>query len=233
MSISILESLLVDSYDDFKLSSDERHELKSILGEREYATENLNYLRNRAFSMVANNFRSDKAQFTASLKWLEKVVKSIDAIRQSNSSESGSHFSPGTDCADRIISLLGRAKSSVDVCVFTISDDRISEAIASAHRRGVKIRIVSDNDKANDRGSDIYALSSQGLMVRIDHSPNHMHHKFAIFDQTQLVNGSFNWTRSASTYNQENIVVTTDSRLIDSFAAVFNKLWNDSVVVGK
>jgi len=44
----------------------------------------------------------------------------------------------------------------------------------------------------------------------------HMHHKFAIVDGRLLINGSFNWTRQAVLYNQENCVVTDNGSLVSS-----------------
>lgn len=41
-----------------------------------------------------------------------------------------------------------------------------------------------------------------------------MHHKFAVIDGRLLVNGSFNWTRQAVLYNQENCVVTDNAQLV-------------------
>lgn len=227
MSTQKLENVLLESFEDFKLSTNEKHEFKDLLKEFKQDPTKLSFIRNRAFSLVANNFRSEQPTYNASLKWLEKVVKSIDSVRHFSAILSDSYFSPGDQCANKIISLLIRARVSVDICVFTISDNNISKAIADAHERGVKIKIITDNDKANDLGSDIYSLAKQGVNIRIDQSPNHMHHKFAVVDQKELINGSFNWTRSASKYNQENIVVTNDSNLLASFDKVFDKLWKE------
>jgi phosphatidylserine/phosphatidylglycerophosphate/cardiolipin synthase-like enzyme len=71
-------------------------------------------------------------------------------------------FSPHDDCPGRIINLFGEAHAHADVCVFTITDDRISDALLAAHARGVRIRIISDNDKAHDSGSDIERFASIG-----------------------------------------------------------------------
>lgn len=43
-----------------------------------------------------------------------------------------------------------------------------------------------------------------------------------------LINGSFNWTRSASTVNEENITVLYDARLIALFTQEFESLWQAS-----
>ena len=134
-------------------------------------------------------------------------------------------FSPHDDCPGRIINLFAEARSQADVCVFTITDDRISDALLAAHARGIRIRIVSDDDKAHDLGSDIERFIAAGVPVRIDRSPFHMHHKFAIFDARILLHGSFNWTRGAARDNQEDLVVTDEPRLIVAFGREFERLW--------
>ena len=51
-----------------------------------------------------------------------------------------------------------------------------------------------------------------------------MHHKFAIFDETTLWTGSFNWTVSANTNNCENVIITDDREACRSYQAQFNQL---------
>ena len=52
------------------------------------------------------------------------------------------------------------------------------------------------------------------------------HHKFALFDGQRLLNGSYNWTRSASLRNEENFVVTNDRKLVREFNSHFEYLWH-------
>ena len=136
-------------------------------------------------------------------------------------------FSPGDDCLNAIIACMDAAEESIKICVFTISDDRISDAIMQAHRRGVAIRIITDNDKLHDLGSDIRELAARGLEVRIDKTRNHMHHKFAIFDEVRVLTGSYNWTRSAALYNHENILITDNPSIVQDFSEEFDRLWKD------
>ncbi len=127
---------------------------------------------------------------------------------------------------DTIIAALNKTRTHADLAVFTITDDRVSRAVRDAHQRGVKIRILSDNDKSADLGSDIEGLSRLGVEVRIDRTPVHMHHKFAILDGSVLLNGSYNWTRSASLENHENLVISHDPSLIAAFTGEFTHCWN-------
>ena len=63
--------------------------------------------------------------------------------------------------------------------------------------------------------------------MRVDRTPYHMHHKFAIVDGGLLLNGSYNWTRGAATSNEENFIISDDKTLVAAFSAAFNKLWDD------
>ncbi|HSH93621.1 MAG TPA: phospholipase D-like domain-containing protein, partial [Roseimicrobium sp.] len=83
------------------------------------------------------------------LNWLERIVKILTPLAPAGpvSVYAEACFSPGDDCASRIIHAFNQARRSVDVCVFTITDDRISSAMEVAKRRGVKIRLITDNEK--------------------------------------------------------------------------------------
>ena len=89
----------------------------------------------------------------------------------------------------------------------------------------VRVRVVTDNDKSFDRGSDAARLRAAGIALATDQSDAHMHHKFAIVDESLLLTGSYNWTRSAYRENQENILVTEERTVVRSFQETFDALW--------
>ena len=136
------------------------------------------------------------------------------------------YFSPGPDCRIAIEQAMETALDELLICVFTISDDRLSDAIMSAHRNGLTVRVISDNDKMYDRGSDVGRLSRAGVDVRIDLSPEHMHHKFMVIDGRTVMTGSYNWTRSAETRNEENLISVDDPQLAIRFTEEFERIWN-------
>jgi len=120
---------------------------------------------------------------------------------------------------------------TLDICVYTITDNKIANAILSESRRGVKVRIITDNDKANDLGSDIYRLARAGIPVKFDKTDAHMHHKFALIDSKLLMNGSYNWTVAAKSRNLENVVISNNPKMVRSFQMHFNHLWNSEHMV--
>lgn len=134
-------------------------------------------------------------------------------------------FSPGTECLDAIIELIRSSFRSLDICVFTISDDRITREILYKYQQGVPIRLITDNDKCYDTGSDIELLASKGVNVRVDKTSYHMHHKFLVADKERVLTGSYNWTRSAAQYNHENILITSEKEVVNDFQKEFDRLW--------
>ena len=136
-------------------------------------------------------------------------------------------FSPGTDILDSISNILKQASESIDLCVFTITDERLADDIIDCFNRGVDIRIITDDEKVFDNGSAIYHLKNAGISIKTDHSHYHMHHKFGIVDSRIILTGSFNWTYTASKHNQENLLVTTNFEIVKQFHDQFEKLWQE------
>ncbi|MBU3057660.1 phospholipase D-like domain-containing protein [Pseudomonas indica] len=224
MDFAGLDQRLLDSLVDLKLSNEERDELRQL--GNDLGPDQVRYLRNRAFDLVRELAGGDPANMLPALKWLEQVVKTLDlSAAPTRPTLASAHFSPGEDCLRKIRELCRQARSSVDICVYTISDDRLSDEIVACHRRGVAVRVISDNEKQYDEGSDIQHLIAQGVPLRIDDSPFHMHHKFALFDRRLLLNGSFNWTRAASTSNEENLLVIDHPHLVAAYGLEFGELW--------
>lgn len=226
MTLQDIEKTIKNSFEDFRLSKSEKYELGILLEKVKHDSANLNFIRNKAFELVADHYRYKKDLYNESLKWLEGIIKSIDSVQNISAAvDNQAYFSPGNEPINKIMALIERAKQSINVCVFTISDDNITRALLEAHKRKIAVKIITDNDKAEDRGSDIYRLSEKGIPVKIDRTDNHMHHKFAVIDNRYLISGSFNWTRSATKYNQENIIVSNDMKLINQFDEHFISLW--------
>jgi hypothetical protein len=44
-------------------------------------------------------------------------------------------------------------------------------------------------------------------------------------DNTTLLTGSYNWTRSAAHDNEENFLITGDPRFVAAFGRQFERLW--------
>jgi mitochondrial cardiolipin hydrolase len=220
-----LSDFLNETLDDSRLSRGERRILHELLEEGHPSRRDQELILHEAFSLARH--RIPDARDKRILEWLEDVVKTLrpasDDIHESHHPQA--LFFPSDHALDRLVEILDNTRRTMDICVFTVTHDRLSRAVELAHRRGVKVRLLTDDDKAMDRGSDVIDLNQAGIPVRTDHSSAHMHHKFALLDNRTLVTGSFNWTRSAERENQENLLLTDDPFVISQYAEEFDRLW--------
>ncbi|KAK7111980.1 hypothetical protein V1264_011511 [Littorina saxatilis] len=113
----------------------------------------------------------------------------------------------------------------MDVCVFVMTSEDLVGIVLSMHQRGVIVRVITDDEQETISGSRVWALRKAGINVRTDHSSTYMHHKFVLVDGKLIINGSFNWTRTAIIGNQENVIVTNHQKIVSAFHSEFEKLW--------
>jgi cardiolipin hydrolase len=224
--VNQLVRFLEESLDDGKVSRGERGVLTQLLDDLRPSSSEQGVLLNEAFRLARS--RMVDARDQATLDWLYDVVKVLrpaKGLKVSGSRVAEAWFMPGEEGLQRLLQLIAGCRESLDVCVFTITDNRIADALVDAHRRGVKVRILTDDEKAFDRGSDVDRLRREGVPLRTDDSASHMHNKFAIFDGERLLTGSYNWTRSATRENQENFLVTDDPALVTQYSEELERLW--------
>lgn len=214
------EGALKETLTDHRLSRPEKAALSDCLGPDLLDHQKLSLYRSIAFRLAGEAMKDADASLV--LEWLERVNKVL--LPPAHTCQA--LFSPGHECVERIVSMLGAATKSLDLCVFTITDDRIKRAISDVKTQGrVAIRIISDWEKCQAPGSDVMPLCGEGVPVKLSRAVGHMHHKFGIFDARQVLTGSYNWTVAAAQENFENVVVSDDPRLVASFSEEFERLW--------
>ncbi|XP_065706473.2 mitochondrial cardiolipin hydrolase [Patagioenas fasciata] len=127
----------------------------------------------------------------------------------------------------RLLRRLLSARRSVDICLFAFSSPQLGRAVQLLHRRGVRVRIVTDAQYMGLRGSQIGLLRHAGIQVRHDQEGGYMHHKFAIVDGRMLITGSLNWTTQAIQNNRENVLVLEDAEYVKPFLEEFERIWEE------
>lgn len=225
---------LIDAYEatieDEKFSRGEKRAVSDLVDDLPWDSHNVALVRSRLFALAKSRIKDGDA--SKLIGWLDSALKTLPEPTAASGS-SAVYFSPGESCRNALKGLLDGARESLAICVFTITDNTLSAAILGAYRRGVNVRIISDNDKAYDQGADIHKLAEMKVPVRTDVTPDHMHHKFMVVDSKVVATGSYNWTRSAARDNFENVLVTEDPGAVSSFLGEFNRLWEEMRPVGR
>jgi cardiolipin hydrolase len=62
----------------------------------------------------------------------------------------------------RLIQLVEEATSSLDICMFFITCQDLSEAVIRVHRRGVNVRVIADADMADGECTRVPQLRKCG-----------------------------------------------------------------------
>jgi mitochondrial cardiolipin hydrolase len=225
MDTADLDRLLQQTLSDRQMQSAERKALADWAKQQADDDHERSIARSRAFAIARGSLPPDAVPV---LEWLEETIK-VFARPHAPAREpvsGAAYFSPGLTCIQEVLRQFQLARQTCDICVFTITDDRITDAILKVHARGVKLRIITDDEKSHDLGSDAERLRAAGIPCKMDvGNIAHMHHKFALFEKCRLMTGSFNWTRSASEQNEENLIVTPDPALVAAFSERFERLW--------
>ncbi len=140
--------------------------------------------------------------------------------------EISTFFSPKGGCAAAVAAFINGSTTSLDVAIYSLTNDTITNAIIAAHARGVKVRALMDNDQVlHDRYSDHGRLLAVGIEVKFDTQHGLMHNKYAVVDGAAVATGSFNWTVSADTANAENLLILRIPAIAAAYAANYEHLW--------
>lgn len=134
-------------------------------------------------------------------------------------------FSPDDRPSARILELVGSARERIDVLAYILTQNELRDALLAAHRSGVQVRGVFDEEQFDSTGHDYESLKQAGLDVRFDGIPGLMHEKVIIVDGQTVIFGSYNFTRSADERNDENVLVLRDAQLADLFSQEFQRIY--------
>ncbi|XP_054287322.1 uncharacterized protein LOC129003110 [Macrosteles quadrilineatus] len=128
----------------------------------------------------------------------------------------------------RMIYYLEKTERTLDICLYLITLFDLSQIVVQAHKRGVKVRIITDEDMANGSGSQVHSFFENGIPVRFRRKcTTLMHHKFVIIDKRLLMTGSLNWTMQALCGNWDNLIITSQRQIVAAFISEYERLWQD------
>ncbi|MDH4058737.1 MAG: hypothetical protein OEU76_08225, partial [Cyclobacteriaceae bacterium] len=129
---------LEESIKDEIFSKAEKRSLKSLIGDMPLDQHQLNFLRSKMYELANQKITPENYGFI--LEWIKNVNNTLVFQPQESS---GAYFSPGDACRSAILSQINNAISTVKICVFTISDDIITNSIITSHKKGVNVQIIT------------------------------------------------------------------------------------------
>lgn len=127
-------------------------------------------------------------------------------------------FAPDDRPLARILELIEAAQTEIRFLAFSFTADAIGQALLDRAAAGVLVQGVFDESQLRSSGGSEYDyLLAAGLDVRIDGNPNKLHHKLIIIDRRIVIAGSYNFSLSAESRNDENLIVLFDPDVAAAF----------------
>lgn len=153
-------------------------------------------------------------RFSRSNSWPLKaaffsVILALPLPSMAESATAQVGFSPEGTAQQLVLDLIGSARNNIRMIGYNFTARDIAQALISAKRRGVDVKVVLDDKENRNR----YSLAVMNLLVnaKIDVRTSDyyriQHDKVIIVDDQHVETGSFNFTASAEEKNSENALV--------------------------
>ncbi|MFZ1075774.1 MAG: phospholipase D-like domain-containing protein [Minisyncoccia bacterium] len=129
-----------------------------------------------------------------------------------------------------IIALINGARDHIYFAIYEFTLKDIADALVAAEKRGVVVRGVVDSGEAAKSYDKpiIDELIAAGIPVETEKHPdgNGIMHIKAIVTDSAYALGSYNWTGSATTENDELLEIGTDPTLRQTYENILKRLFD-------
>lgn len=130
-----------------------------------------------------------------------------------------------------LLGLIDDAQKTIDLCVFEFGLPRIATALERAKGRGVKVRVLYDNEDEEEEA--VKHLHSAGIPAKDDDGrSNLMHNKFMVIDGKRVWTGSTNLSPIALYLQDNNSVLFESADLAREYTTEFEEMFVDRLFGG-
>jgi phosphatidylserine/phosphatidylglycerophosphate/cardiolipin synthase-like enzyme len=135
---------------------------------------------------------------------------------------------PSPTMEKAVVSFIGSANKSLDVCVYDLDLPAFAQALLDANKRGVKVRVII----AEENAAKAYAVADQlkemaqaGILTLAHNRSGLMHNKFMIADGKYVWTGSYNLTRNCSRFNDNHAIVLESPELAENYEKEWQEIF--------
>jgi|FLYN01.1.fsa_nt_gi phosphatidylserine/phosphatidylglycerophosphate/cardiolipin synthase-like enzyme len=126
----------------------------------------------------------------------------------------------------QLAAAINNTQRTLDIAAYEFNNPVLTQAVLDAHRRGVQVRMVTDNeDGIGDEETTINQFVDAGIQVRDDGRSALMHDKFMILDGTTVWTGSWNYTINDTYRNNNNALVLRSRQAVANYQAEFDEMF--------
>ncbi len=137
------------------------------------------------------------------------------------------YFSPqDKSITNAVLPLIQNAKRYIYIPTFVLTEQRVTEELINAKKRGVDVKIIIDALNASIKHSKHKELREGGILVKTENYAGKMHSKSMIVDDKYTIIGSMNFSNSGENKNDENLIVINNDKIARFYKNFFLYQWN-------
>ena len=125
---------------------------------------------------------------------------------------------------DGLIAAIKGSKKSFYGAFYDISSVKIANEIIAAHKRGVDVKLVTEEGTFS--GKAIEKIYESGIPIVPDTGKGLMHNKFAIIDGYSVFTGSYNTTENCTHKNNNNAIIINSAEIAEIYMSKFTKMFD-------
>lgn len=156
------------------------------------------------------------------------IVLGIFLCKEISRAETQVFFTSQVSIEKILITLIDASRTSIEIALFEFRSPALQKALQRARQRGVSVRVLLDQSRPRQ---GVVGESTRWLGGKHLRGRGVMHNKFAVFDGSRIVTGSYNWTSGAEYSNYENLLLVDDPGVVRLFAKEFEELWSRAVEI--
>jgi phosphatidylserine/phosphatidylglycerophosphate/cardiolipin synthase-like enzyme/regulation of enolase protein 1 (concanavalin A-like superfamily) len=143
------------------------------------------------------------------------------------------NFPPDESYRNRAVAAYDNEQQKIDAVMFRITDAGHPDALLRAVRRGVPVRLITDETEYRNpaRLMDAYyvdLMHASGVTVRFDSHQGINHQKsMLMYGSGMSIIGSSNWTESSDASQREHNYFTVKPWMFEWLRAQFERKWNN------
>lgn len=134
------------------------------------------------------------------------------------------YFSPSDKVIAKLVAKVNGAQKSIKFMAFTYTQADLGNAMIAREKAGVKVQGVIENRGASQGA--LPALFCAKIPVETDGNKYTMHHKVIIIDDHLVITGSFNFTQTADTANDDNVLIIDNAAVAQQYEAEFARVYS-------
>ena len=179
---------------------------------------------------IAENYTKEFEEMFVDDKFGDNIVPETPNPRVTiDGTPVDTYFSPDDGVQAILLDILNEAQESIYFMAFSFTADPLGDAVRSRAEAGVTVAGVMDDEQvASNIGTEFDPFRQAGLDVYRDGNPGQMHHKIIIVDESIVIFGSYNFTNSAETKNDENLLVVYNDQIAKQFLEEFQRVYGQA-----